>query len=241
MSVRQILSVSSSILIATLGIVFIAIQVYVLLDIERYEISYLYVLIGLKGLFILFVIDVGLTLAVFHLFLITKNGTYPEGLSVKLFYVFWVLVLMWFIDWTFLETPMSVRIQKYFNKQNKQDFMQKNNTSKQAFEEFSLVKGIQDQKRKEHLYIMYERIRINSPDLYKENEPGSVIDKYAIKYDVDTTLIFFLNYIDSFYGEAVSRRVPYFNTFAIDTNHLTNCNWFFKSDTRNRYGNNSSA
>jgi hypothetical protein len=85
------------------------------------------------------------------------------------------------------------------------------------FASFSLVRNAADPEARKHLAVMYERIRINNPDAYARNPIGATIDKYAHRYAIEPSLLFFLNYIDSFYGEAGAGPVPFLDGMTGET------------------------
>ena len=64
---------------------------------------------------------------------------------------------------------------------------------------------------------MYERIRINNPDTYEHAPIGKTIDRYAEQYGIDPSILFFLAYIDSWYGEAASGPVPFASAMTPET------------------------
>src|SRR5262249_7707565 len=84
------------------------------------------------------------------------------------------------------------------------------------FENFSLARQTSDAS-KDELRLMYERTFVNFPEIYKTHPIGATIDKYASRYEVDPALLFFLIYIDSYYGESVSGPIPFLRSMTPET------------------------
>jgi hypothetical protein len=87
----------------------------------------------------------------------------------------------------------------------------------QDFAQFSLTQNVKDPAARERLSVMYERVRVNTPDVFVEHPLGATLDKYAIRYDVDPSVLFFFLYVGSFWGEAVSGQVPFLHEMTSET------------------------
>jgi hypothetical protein len=74
--------------------------------------------------------------------------------------------------------------------------------------------------------------------VYAAHPIGATIDRYAARYGVDPSLVFFLNYIDSWYGEASAGPVPFLRAMSPETArdfvqvHLPG--WFAENRLRGR-------
>lgn len=202
-------------------------------DIESYEYNYLFELFGGFGLLLLFFIDVGVHLIVAAVlgygFEFFNQIKFVRNLLLVVFFgaSFWVL------EWMFLETPLTVYIKKSLADELN---IQSDIVSGPGFKSFSLYKTASSNEAKRRLQIMSKRIEVNNPTAYKEYGISSTIDEMSMRYNVDPTVVFYLNYIDSYYGEAVSGPMPFFRAMTSETFrdvvqvHLPS--WFVESEYR---------
>ncbi len=133
--------------------------------------------------------------------------------SILLFSV-WLILLLCVTDWTFLESPLSVRAQKLisFNESNGEQISQLNELDNYSVYIRSKNKGKPDQ-----VETMYKRIIVNRKNFYSGYSVPKLIDTYAKRYGIDTLLMFYWLYLDGFYGKATSGPVSYFRNMTSET------------------------
>jgi hypothetical protein len=125
-----------------------------------------------------------------------------------------LLVAAWALQYLVMEVPLGARFGP-----NRVDpgTIQVAEVARRDFENFSLVRNAPTHESRSELAAMYERIRINNPDAYRVHPIGKTIDHYSARYGVGAEVLFFLNYIDSWYGEATSGPLPFANSMTSET------------------------
>lgn len=203
-----------------------------LADLFGFEGAALYRVVGLSGIALALALNAGLILLVWCCVCWLRRLTVPHAKFVAALLAVWALLGLWLAEWLFLETPLTVRVELAL-----QDDAPRPQFAQSAdFDSFSIVRAAQSDAARRSLRIMYERIRINDPEVYARHPIGATIDKYATAYDVDPLVLFFFNYVCSFWGEAVSGPTPFTHSMSAETLrdiiqvHLPG--WFIESSTR---------
>jgi hypothetical protein len=157
-----------------------------------------------------------------------------EKLDIKkhsIFIVPTILLSLWVLDWIFIENPISNKIFADQNKTIESDSLIKN----EDLTAFSLYK-VASEKSKDKIEIMYARIQANRDHRYQPLGFASKIDQLSTQYQIKPELLFYWLYMGSFWGEAVSAKMPFFKDMTAETFrdyvqiHLPS--WFIESKLR---------
>lgn len=197
-------------------------------DLFYFEWAPLVKLMGWVGVVALAVLNTGLLLVASGLSLrsykINKKRYTCAAIPI---YISSLLVFIFMIDWMFRAYPISSGL---FTPRLAQSA-----DVNADFERFSLTSRAHFEQRRS-IRLLYDRIMINSPNVYFKNPIGETIDKYANRYQIDPILLFYLAYMNSFYGEAEAGPIPLFSAMTPETVrdvvqiHLPG--WFIESALR---------
>lgn len=195
-------------------VLFIIGEVAGLSDLHSFELGALMQLVGTVGLTVIAVINVGLLVLIYRLtqFLRRRHVRFVRTSNIVLIVA--GILGLWVLDWMFVETPVSLRLLHPLPEEQRVALPPAANAD---FEKFSLRRGVTDPAEIESLRVMYERIRLNDPEIHATHPIGATLDKYADKYQVDPTLLFFFLYVGSFWGEATSGPVPWLHAMTSET------------------------
>jgi hypothetical protein len=196
------------------GISVLVFEALGLFDLFGFEYAPLLQLIGWRGVLFIIALDVGLIVFISRLLTWLRNYRPRRPLLTRLILGIWALLLLWLLEWMFMETPLTLRVA---SSRQKPAPIELTGALAQDFGRFSLAQGVKDPAAREKLAVMYERIRVNTPEAYAANPLGATLDKYAVAYDVDPEVLFFFLYVGSFWGEAVSGQVPFLNEMTSET------------------------
>lgn len=192
---------------ALLGMSILLVQIYGFLGMRSFEFSYIKRLLGLKGLATLTIVDVGIALVFcFVFFTVVLKRRVKLGRICQVALLLWFVVCLWVLQWLFMETPLTVRMKRPFLNREVEE------VALGAFAPLVRSEQIIDKKA-----IMYERIRLNRPEIYSRFDISKTIEKYAEIYHVEPVLLFHWLYLTSFYGEATSGRVPFLRNMTAET------------------------
>lgn len=192
----------------------LAFEIALLIDLESYEWAPLWELIGLRGLLTIVALNVGLLALLSRLLHGLLGRPHPARRTSNVILAVTGLVALWVLQYMFLETPVTVRLALLTRGEA---VAGQPNPADQDFSGFSLARRAAAASDRQRLQVMYSRVRVNNPDAYARHPIGATIDRYAERYGVDPSLLFFLTYIDSFYGEAVSGPVPFLRAMTSET------------------------
>jgi hypothetical protein len=199
------------------GVIVFLIQAYLLLDLRPFEYSYILTLLGGQGIAFLAFLDIGFAFIVWRFLKSAATGK-PVILSgfSKIMLGIWVLAFAWLMEWTFMETPVTVHIAQSLAGKQKQEATIKALVQQTIADSqhSSFNKTMIDVGR---YSIMHARIVMNRKKAYQHNPLISTIEQYSQKYGVNRTLLFYWAYLDSFYGEAVSGPAPFFAEMTSET------------------------
>ena len=203
------------------GLTLLALEGYVLYDLRAFEYEPLLDLFGWNGIAFILFLNLGLTVALYTcLTLLTQgsNGVDPVGILRKLFLTSWAIAALWMLEWTFMERPLTVRLHELFlSEDDKAAAAQDALQSLEASGDLAALLGAQEHADRRRTAIILQRIRLNAPSVYEKYPIGITIAKYAKKYDVSPILLTYWAYVTSFYGEAVSGRMPFFKAVTSET------------------------
>jgi hypothetical protein len=179
-------------------------QIYAVSDLWSFEPRYIVSLFGISGILVVLVLNAG------FLFLawrgLRHRSLVPGSAASRIFLVLWALVLFWFLDWMFLADPLTLKMRLLFAKNTTVDeYHPKADGSTLA----ALIGG-QAPAFPGRAGVMLDRIIESNPGLYRRNDVVPTIVRFANQYDVDPLLLFFLNYIDSWYVKATPGKIPFF-------------------------------
>lgn len=203
-------------------------------DLYDFEYGPIIQLLGLSGLAVILVINAGFGfLAYLAIRTIRFGWRAPRSRGSILALATSALLTLWVLDTALLETPLSIRaIQLFVPDDVSISFPE----SDADFASFSLTNQTKDTEARQRLRTMYERVRVNAPEVYSRNPIGATIDRNSRRYGTDPLFLFFRAYINSYYGEATSGPVPYLRSMTAETArdlvqaHLPG--WFIESGWR---------
>ncbi len=207
------------------------IEAICLADLFSFEWAALNQLTGSGGIFVLLVVNVALLMGSLGLFF-RRAGARSQWLHrTALAALVAILVLVIFMaDWMFRAQPYSAGLADKRPIRTAEAIAD--------FGAFSLVRNAPPEHR-QSLQTVYDRILLNSPEVYARHPLGATIDRYAGRYGVDPLLLFYLAFMNSFYGEAESGPIPLFRAMTPETIrdivqiHLPG--WFIESSLRQRF------
>jgi hypothetical protein len=220
-------------LVVGAAVAFVIVEIAGLSDLYSFELPAILQLVGLRGITLILAVNVGLlALAVRGIYALRKRPPpFPRTLSAVL--VLGALLALRAYDCVFMGHPITQRLVLLVRSDKP---LVLDREAQRDFSSFSIVRGTTNTKSIERLRVMYERTRINNPAIYALHPIGSTIDKYAARYGIDPAVLFFLNYIDSWYGESGPGPVPFLRAMSPETvrdfvqTHLPA--WFVESGLR---------
>ena len=196
------------IILTTVAIAFF--EIYFILDLREFETPYIVALFGVKGIAFILLLNAGF-LALSWRALRRKREFLSGAAASKLFFGIWGLAFLWFCDWMFIHTPITHWIQAPFlDRESEQHFQPR--SSPLSFQGF-VEGGMPADPRL--LSIMQDRIVVNDPKGYVH--VAETIIARSHERQVDPVLVFFLAYIGSFYGNATSGAMPFFDRLTPET------------------------
>jgi hypothetical protein len=206
---------------AAAGLTLLALETYVVFDLRAFEYEPLLQLLGWEGVTFILFLSLGLALAVYTcLKLLVQGRTQGDapGPIVKLFLVLWTVAALWMLEWTFMERPLTVRLEESLvTQEDKAAAVQDAIRTFDASGDLEALLGDKENADRLRTAIILQRIRSNAPGVYEEHPIGVTIAKYAKKYEANPILLIYGAYVTSFYGEAVSGRMPFFNAVTGET------------------------
>ncbi len=201
-------------LTALAGLGFLAAALAVLLDLRAFEYAPLYRLLGPGGIASLLGIFAGVVVLLGWAFRGTLGATPRTRWTAQAVLFGSAMLTLWALEWMFIETPPTVRLERRWMAERP---VYVSGSSKGDFDSFSVVRGAPGPTAREQLAVMYERIRLVNPEVNEQHPIGRTIDANAAALDVDPKLPFYLAYVHSFWGEAVSGRVPFLRAMTAET------------------------
>ncbi len=202
-------------------------------DLRDYEFGAILDLVGWKGVSVIAGINIALLTLLMRLVFALRRRPQPLRVLGNIVLAVGAVLLFWALEYLYMESPVTARL-TLLTRDNRP--LQLNGAIERDFSSFSLVRGVSDPSSVEKLRVMYERIRINNPGVYATHPIGATIDKYAAEYRVDPAILFYLNYIDSWYGESASGPAPFLRAMTPETirdfvqSHLPG--WFIENPLR---------
>lgn len=205
----------------------------IVIDLFSFEIRPLLALLGPAGIATVLVVNAGLIVLVLRTAGALRGRTPAWSSLDKAILAISALTLAWVAEWVFMEKPITVRLATAVAAKVKSappDYLAKD------FDAFSLTKRAVTPEARDALRVAYERIFINNPEAYITNPVAATIDKYAARFDIDPSLLFTINYVDSWYGEATSGPVPFLGRMTSegirDVVQIHVPGWFIESPIR---------
>ena len=204
----------SRVITALLCLGLLTAELAALLDLGAFEFRPLYSMLGLRGV----AFGLGINAGVLVLLIWAIRGPTTRSAIVR-----WTgraivacsaILVLWALEWMFIETPPTVRLVRQWTPVQPVAVL---GAARADFDSFSVVRGASDAAARERLAVMYERIRMVNPEINTRHAIGRTIDVYAAAFGVDPKLLFFLAYVHSFWGEAVSGRVPFLRAMTAET------------------------
>ena len=183
-------------------------------DLYSFEGGAIVRLVGVGGIAVILVINVALLVLAARIVYRLRDRPPPFRLAGNLILAIGALLALWAAEYLYMEQPITGRLALLVRGNSA---LALSPADERDLEAFSLMRGLTDADAKQEFRVMYERTRINNPETYGEHPIGATIDKYAARYDVDPATLFFLNYIDSWYGEAASGPVPFLRAMTPET------------------------
>ena len=182
------------------------------LDLWGFEIRYIGMMLGIRGICLVLFLNAGLLLLAWNCFRY-KSILTPSSVYSKVFLGLWLAMMLWFMDWMFLADPFTLRVRSALTEDiHSSDYHPRNDV--RALAAFNPDGTLAFPDR---LGIMLDRIVVNNPYLYAQNGFANTILKYSDRYKVDPILIFYLDYIDSWYGKAPAGPMPFFDRMTATT------------------------
>ncbi len=229
---RVVLTGISLVALSILGL-----QAYCIVDLRVFELPYLWCLLGLRGAVFMIFLNVGLIMVVWHALRYALKGTRPSLSRVSRFILIaWLIAVAWLSEWTFLETPLSVRLASLtIDEKYKRRTADRVHTAARSSHLTTLIPpGAKADERT--LAAMSARVSLNRPAVFAKHPLGTTIKRWAERYEVSPALLFYWAYIDSFYGEAMSGPMPFFKEMTGETfRDLVQAHlpwWFVESHVR---------
>jgi hypothetical protein len=202
------MSIKRAIAIAIAGglIAFLLVMVAIAVDLHAFEWPMLLNMLGWRGLTIIILVIVAMIMAAGAAVHVACNRRAPAPVLTGILILCSAVMVLWALDWMFLETPLSIRRAVHENRFVAATLPP---DAEQDFQSFSLARRVVDGEALERLRVMYARALINNPDAYANHAIGATIDRRSAQYGVDPTFLFFRLYLISYYGEATSGPVPF--------------------------------
>jgi hypothetical protein len=221
-----------ALLTAAAGVGFVVAELVALTDLYSFEWAPLLHLLSPAGVAIILVLNCGLLLLAARAFHLWRGQPRRHHIAADLMLLVAALAAAWVLEWMFMTAPLTASLEGLARHKSSLS----TTGAPEDFARFSLVRSAADPTTREHLAVMYERIRINNPNTYARNPIGATIDRNARRYGIDPALLFFLNYIDSFYGEAAAGPIPFLDGMTgetiRDTVQIHLPGWFVESRLR---------
>ncbi len=199
----------------------LALEGYLLWDLRPFEYEPLLKLLGWTGVAFILFLNLGLILTLYlcvRSVLWRGSRAEPAGPFLTTVLVLWVVAAYWMLEWTFLERPLTVRLEESLvTQEDKAAAVQDAIRAFEASGDLEALLGDKENADRLRTAIILQRIRSNAPGVYEEHPIGVTIAKYARKYDANPILLAYWAYVTSFYGEAVSGRIPFFNAVTGET------------------------
>ena len=214
-------------------IAFLAVEIAVLVDLFDFEFLPLYELIGARGVGVIVVLNLGLIALLYRATMCWRQVAPSYRRLTSAVIVIAAVGLIGLLQYMFMEMPITVTA---VMRARSAAASPGELTESEDFSRFTLTRRAVTPEARATLRVMYDRIRLNSPQVYARFPIGETIDEYSQRYEVDPIFLFFRAYINSFYGEALSGRVPFFRTMTSETIrdvvqiHLPG--WFVESKLR---------
>lgn len=199
----------------------LALEGYVLWDLRPFEYEPLLKLVGWKGVAFILFLNLGLILTLYLCVrsVVSRSGRgEPAGPLLTTVLALWVVAAYWMLEWTFLERPLTVRLEELFvTPEDKAAAVQDAIRTFEASGDLEALLGDRENTDRLRTAIILQRIRSNAPGVHERHPIGLTIAKYAKKYEANPILLTCWAYVTSFYGEAVSGRIPFFNAVTGET------------------------
>lgn len=187
-------------------------EIYILLTLRSFEISSVMKMFGFVGVATVLALNVGLFFSAWRV-LYHRKIFPPRHRITNAFLVLWCCLILWFGDWMFVPDPLTLKIGLLFSDE------QKIESYHSKADVLALAPFTQDGLLAfpNRLGIMLDRIIVNAPVRYASTDYVSTILKYSHQYDVDPILLFYLNYIESWYGKGPAGPMPFFTLMTPQT------------------------
>ncbi len=219
--------------VALFGVVMVAIQAVVLVDLRTFEYVPLGQMVGGRGLALAIALNLGIALLVSSSVALLRGKRRPFPWTTGAAIAVFAILILWLMEWVLLEIPLTRRIELI--SQGPVQIAQPREVAADL-SNFSIMRRVTDAASREKFRVLYERIRVNSPDVFLQHPIGVTIDGHAARLDVDPRLLFFFLYVGSYWGEATSGPVPFAGSMTAETVrdvvqvHLPS--WFIESRLR---------
>ena len=185
-----------------------------LADLYAFEFAPLASLLGVRGLFTILVINLGLVLLLVRCVRVALNQWTPLRVAEAIALTATGVTLLWLLQWTFIETPPTVRLRLQAGSPVASEL---HDPWRADFDAFSVTRGPTSPGAKAALEQAYARIVVNNPAVFRSSPLGATIDRWTAGTPIDPELLFETAYLDSFYGEATSGPVPLFANMNAET------------------------
>jgi hypothetical protein len=183
-------------------------------DLFLFEYWPLSILLGLRGVLVLLVLLSGAILLIFSALRLLRGRTLHRPFMFAGPLALWAALVLYLLQWALMEKPLSVSMAMSLKASGEVRIASE---TRDDFLNFSLTRNMTDPIARRQLAVMYERILVNSPQVFAANPIGATIDRHAIRYNVAPELLFFFAYVNSFWGEAVSGPVPVLGMMTSET------------------------
>lgn len=200
------------------GLVLLAFLLYAGADMRAFEWEPLFQLLGWKGLAFIFLLIGGLIVAVYQALRAGLGGSHVSSLPLKLLLGAWVLAVLWLVEWTFMEEPLTVRVANGLMLEgNKAAAVASAVARARRSGDRDALRSFAPSLDEEQVAVMLARISANRPSAFDAVPIGSTIARYAERYEIDPIVLLSMLYVGSFYGEATSGRMPFFEGITPET------------------------
>src|SRR5262245_8122289 len=85
-------------------------ELALLLDVYRFEYEPILDLIGYIGVAWILFVNAGLVVLCWRAFLIALDELPRARITTNVFLTMWVILLLWIVQWTFMQRPLSTRV-----------------------------------------------------------------------------------------------------------------------------------
>lgn len=183
-------------------------------DIDAFEWAPLFELFGWRGLVVVALLNAGVVSLGYRAARCALRLPVRAAVQTNTLIATGAIVAVALLQYMFIEWPPSVRM---LVKIQEPVELLRDSAESSDFHQFSLTTRTRNAGSADSIRVMYERIRSNNPATYEVHPLGATIDRYATRYGIDPTFLFFRAYINSFYGEALAGRVPLFRAMTAET------------------------